>query len=763
MTALCRSRRNRSLYLALLLATFLSNNASAQERIPDSSYAQAVPRAVRGPFISDPEIVTALDCPTEACDGAFSFSRLMEARVPVSQRPTHGGNPFNLHVARQVLATIKSDLTEIRRSAHATEGQLSENFLTDEGSRVELVGIVNRMDRQFIKDRSVGLSLEQQNCGEISLIYRFSYSIRHGKQHSRLPVTMNLVFPALPFDNKKGQITCRAMAKRWLNEVERPDGRPKSQILTDLLDPANGPLATIDGRDMLRLEINMQAYRKSAGNDSTDFGTEAAYILRVFRWDPQLLLFMPSYLGDQIDRNKVLGSKTLREALVSFLSKPDSVASIDAGTLDIPFDLHVLAYRAVSISPGGGHRSANHPFWNATDPKEQIISDDEIKKAVRPNMQLSFVKSVDDFRLRLNEQSCTGCHQTRAIAGFHFPGADRVGTPTPNAVFLPGSPQFYGDQPRRMEILRRMASTDAKLSEYQLASGYADRPMNRFAAALSDTQLIGGWGGACLADEVIPSSQRKWTCKEELRCRPLFASSEDAGRGTCVPKRTEIGDPLQEGDVKTSAFGNDQYKRTKPEPVTDDTRILPKALPQNPPADNEYYGAHQEYYPGDPDSSDRVKRRDAKTGGFPAGMLRLSECVGLPQEASCGLIASSGFNDCIPELSSNPDLSIEDCFTNFTSYAGIRACTAASPCRDDYICVRPMGYHPDNAIERYNARRNALSSSHLFWEINHRRYDPSDFGQKQPDATWISRDDQRGLCIPPYFVFQFRSDGHPAP
>jgi hypothetical protein len=23
--------------------------------------------------------------------------------------------------------------------------------------------------------------------------------------------------------------------------------------------------------------------------------------------------------------------------------------------------------------------------------------------------------------------------------------------------------------------------------------------------------------------------------------------------------------------------------------------------------------------------------------------------------------------------------------------------------------------------------------------------------------------DQRGICIPPYFVFQFRSDGHPAP
>ena len=38
----------------------------------------------------------------------------------------------------------------------------------------------------------------QLGCGEVSLVYRFSYSIRDGKQVSRLPVTLNMVFPALP-------------------------------------------------------------------------------------------------------------------------------------------------------------------------------------------------------------------------------------------------------------------------------------------------------------------------------------------------------------------------------------------------------------------------------------------------------------------------------------------------------------------------------------------------------------------------------------
>ena len=66
-----------------------------------------------------------------------------------------------------------------------------------------------------------------------------------------------------------------------------------------------------------------------------------------------------------------------------------------------------------------------------------------------------------------------------------------------------------------------------------------------------------------------------------------------------------------------------------------------------------------------------------------------------------------------------------------------------------------MGYDRTNGEEKFRARQKAVS------------YDPADFGQKQPDSAWLERNggrgDQRGVCIPPYFVFQFRSDGHPAP
>ena len=143
---------------------------------PSTPYAQAIPQSLRGPFISDPAVVTLLDCPTPGCEGRLNFARLMQARSPRTAEP--GQNPFNLPVAAKILATVQADLTDVRTTAHATEGQLSPSFLTDPGSRVELVGAINRMDRQFIKDPTVGLTHAQLGCGEISLIYRFSYSDR---------------------------------------------------------------------------------------------------------------------------------------------------------------------------------------------------------------------------------------------------------------------------------------------------------------------------------------------------------------------------------------------------------------------------------------------------------------------------------------------------------------------------------------------------------------------------------------------------------
>jgi hypothetical protein len=160
---------------------------------------------------------------------------------------------------------------------------------------------------------------------------------------------------------------------------------------------------------------------------------------------------------------------------------------------------------------------------------------------------------------------------------------------------------------------------------------------------------------------------------------------------------------------------------------------------------------------------------DQDTGGFPGGMLRLSECVKLFPEATCGLLASSGFNACLDEVGEGKRTP-ENCFGIYTSYAGVRACNAANPCRDDYICLRPMGYTQQSAKPEFDARaarREKARNSPLESETNRKRLGITVFGERMPDDAWLGRNagngDRRGLCIPPYFVFQFKADGHRVP
>jgi len=88
--------------------------------------------------------------------------------------------------------------------------------------------------------------------------------------------------------------------------------------------------------------------------------------------------------------------------------------------------------------------------------------------------------------------------------------------------------------------------------------------------------------------------------------------------------------------------------------------------------------------------------------GFPGGMCTPS-CGALSHLGMCGRIAIlDAFNACLAA-----SRSFETCITQHSSPAGLRRCSRDEPCRDDYICAG------------------------------------------------------NGACIPPYFVFQMRVDGHP--
>jgi hypothetical protein len=114
---------------------------------------------------------------------------------------------------------------------------------------------------------------------------------------------------------------------------------------------------------------------------------------------------------------------------------------------------------------------------------------------------------------------------------------------------------------------------------------------------------------------------------------------------------------------------------------------------------------------------DRIKKRTERACdadhycnssgvGFPGGMCTGS-CSSLPAQGACGAIAElTPFNNCLAR-----EEPFETCLSEHVFPAGLRACDETRACRDDYVCVR-------------------------------------------------SSDGDGGACIPPYFLFQLRVDGH---
>jgi hypothetical protein len=102
-------------------------------------------------------------------------------------------------------------------------------------------------------------------------------------------------------------------------------------------------------------------------------------------------------------------------------------------------------------------------------------------------------------------------------------------------------------------------------------------------------------------------------------------------------------------------------------------------------------------------------------GGFFGGMVkpqgRTDRCVDVPSEATCAREAGNDFNRCVATSGGN----FKQCLANNTKWAALRKCDRTKPCRDDYVCLATL----------------------------------------DTPATKV------GACLPPYFLFQFRVDGHP--
>jgi hypothetical protein len=263
------------------------------------------------------------------------------------------------------------------------------------------------------------------------------------------------------------------------------------------------------------------------------------------------------------------------------------------------------------------------------------------------------IRSPAALLRRLDGLSCQGCHESRSIAGFHLLGVERDPDKAVDALAVSSSPHLEGE-------LERRRAWHAAIQHQQLAS--EARPLSEHE------RNRGAWGTHCgLGDPGFAS----WTCDEGLVCTTL----SDPELGTCLePGPGLAGGVCEVGRVKRRA---DHHK----------DRVV------------------------------EVEQLACASGGvcndngvgFPEGMCAFwCDAPEAGPNSGCGAIPNlRSFNDCL--AAKQP---FATCIADNANPAGMRACSAEAPCRDDYICAR--------------------SGS---------------------DA---------GVCLPPYFLFQLRVDGHPS-
>jgi hypothetical protein len=496
---------------------------------------QAVQAALleRGVAVTDPYVLRELD------GGRFGLGRMVDPAAPVAASMTNDGL-FALPSMAPVRGAIDDEFD--RYIAHHKVSLANETIgvgpsfdfqlfdragLYSRESRFVLAGIVNRMDRGYVSSDA---------CGEIRLIYRLTRTEAGEGGSPRLPMTLNIVLKAKgdnAVDGSGAAITCSEIARRWLAAGESP--LSGVELATRLMSK-DGPLDSIKPENIDRIETDLQIAHvpKSA---TRDFRTD--YLLKLFRYNAQSRRFEEAALENQIDRERIFADVGLRHEFKTWLLDPAHLSELDRGAILIPEKF--LATGAVAATPVGFASSDLQPTFGFVQSdgsgKDAVFHTSDVVaalwKAAESGLSLQNIRSVAGFERRLNDITCAGCHQTRGIGGFHFPGVDWMTEKPSNSTVVPASPHFFGDQVRRRDILT--AIRDGAPPDY--SRGFSGRAQLRGSAELAGTEYDDGWGAYCYQQKPKrvdnDASFRSWTCAEGLACQSVGNASR---MGMCFIK-----------------------------------------------------------------------------------------------------------------------------------------------------------------------------------------------------------------------------------
>ncbi|MEH2531829.1 hypothetical protein V1277_001791 [Bradyrhizobium sp. AZCC 1588] len=468
----------------------------------------------RGAAITDPATLRGLDggklrldrllVPGRSADIPLANSELFALPSMATVRQAIDGE-FDRYIARHHASLSKETIGV----GEGFDFQLFDRTpLYSAETRFVLAGIVNRMDRTFVSEAS---------CGEIRLIYRLTRINKAAGDDAappRLPMTLNLVLKA---KGEGAAIACSEIARRWLGAEPSASG---------------GPLDLIDYQNIDRIETNLQiahAPKSSVRSFRTD------YLLKVFRYDRQTRAFVESPMENQIDRARLLADDGLKREFRTWLLDPVNLIAFDRGTVLIPEKF--LASGAIAPTPVGFDPSDLEPEFGLVHGEGAVFNEADVVAALRRvtegGAKLQSIRSLAGFERRLNDVTCSGCHQTRGIGGFHFPGVDWMAAQPSNSTVVPASPHFFGDQIRRRDILT--ALRDGKPPDY--SRGFANRPQLRGSTELAGSNYYDGWGAHCYVQGKPAANNdgsfRDWTCAEGLTCQ---AAGKISRIGMCFVK-----------------------------------------------------------------------------------------------------------------------------------------------------------------------------------------------------------------------------------
>ncbi|HLZ03158.1 MAG TPA: hypothetical protein VKR55_13550 [Bradyrhizobium sp.] len=489
-----------------------------------SAHAAERPPLERGTAIIDPLALRELD------HGRFGLTRIMHPEHAADD-PLTNAQLFALPSMAPVRQALEDDFKRYiarhkaelpNESIGVGPGFAFQLFdraqLYSPDTRFVLSGIVNRMDRAYVAPES---------CGEIRLIYRLTeihgQAIGEAAVTPRLPMTLNVVLKAkgrVPVDSKGIAITCAEIAKRWLAAGSLTDTGAK---LAETLTAPGGALDMITPDNIVRIETNLQIAH-APKSPTQDFRTD--YLMKVFDYDAASKTFVESPLENQIDRDRLLEDDNLARDFKAWLLDPVHFAELDRGTILIPD--RFLLKSTITSTPAGFSPSNLQPAFGLVagedSTKNPVFSEEDVvsalAKAAARDVKLQNIRSVAGFERRLNDMSCSGCHQTRGIGGFHFPGVDWMAAKPSNSIVVPASPHFFGDQVRRRDILNAFA--EGKQPDF--SRGFSSRPQLRGSTELAGTEYEDGWGAHCYVQQPKAADNDKsfasWTCAEGLSCQP---------------------------------------------------------------------------------------------------------------------------------------------------------------------------------------------------------------------------------------------------